>query len=125
MDEVKKNGYIKQIIKGLLSSVIIALICVLTFAFIVKFAMLNSGIVKAVNQFIKILSVFLGCVFCVREKAGLIKGGFIGLFFSILIYLIFAIIGTKISFGASFFLDIVLTSLIGGVSGIIAVNMKK
>ncbi len=125
MSEVKGSGNIKQIVKGLLTSVIIALFSVLAFAFIVKLAMLNSGIVKAVNQFIKILSVFLGCVFCIREKVGLLKGGLIGLLFTVLVYLIFALIGSEISFGTSFFLDLVFTSLIGGVSGVIAVNMKK
>ena len=124
MSEVKEAGFIKQIIKGLLTSVIITLIGVLIFAFIVKIAVLNGSVIKAVNQFIKILSVFLGCLVSVRRNGGLIKGALVGLLFSVIIYLIFALFGGGISFGASFFLDLFFTSIIGAISGIISVNVK-
>ena len=125
MDEVKESGAIKQIIKGLLTAFIVALIGILIFAFIVKIAVLNNGVVKAVNQFIKVLAIFLGCTICVRKNLGLIKGAVIGFLFTVVIYLIFALIGSNVSFGVSFIIEIVFTSIIGGISGVIAVNMKK
>ncbi len=125
MDEVKDSGPIIQIIKGVLATFIIALIGILIFAFIVKFAVLNSGVVKAVNQFIKVLSIFLGCTICVRKNLGLIKGALIGLLFTAVIYLTFALIGSNVSFGITFLIEIIFTSIIGAISGVIAVNMKK
>lgn len=125
MDEVKESGAIKQIIKGVLTAFIVALIGILIFAFIVKIAVLNNGVVKAVNQFIKVLAIFLGCTICVRKNLGLIKGAVIGFLFTVVIYLIFALIGSSVLFGVSFIIEIVFTSIIGGISGVIAVNMKK
>ena len=125
MDEVKESGPIKQVIKGVLATFIVALIGVLIFAFIVKIAVLNNGVVKAVNQFIKVLSIFLGCTICIKKNFGLIKGALIGLIFTVVINLTFALIGSSVSFGVSFLIEIIFTSIVGGICGVIAVNMKK
>ena len=123
--KVARNGVLSTAIKGSLSTLIIMLASVLIFAIIVKFAYFNSGIVKTVNQFIKVISVFLGCFLSVRENKGLIKGLLIGLISCLLISLIFALLGGGIGFGLNFIIDVVFMSLIGLISGIIVVNVKK
>ena len=122
---MSEKGFFSTIIKGALCSVIITLFSVLIFALIVKFTLLNSGVIKAVNQFIKIISILLGSMFFIRGKLGLIKGAILGLLTTIITYLLFSLFCGGISFNGSFILDIIFTAIIGGISGVLAVNMKK
>ena len=125
MDKTEKVGGVSSIIKGVATSVIVTLVGVLIFAGVVKLTFLGQSIIKTVNQFIKILSIFFGCFFCVSGKNGLIKGAIIGVLSMVITYLLFALIGGEISFGKPFFLDLVFGLIVGGISGIIAVNVKK
>ncbi len=121
----ENGGVVKNIVKGVLGAVIVALVGVLIFAFIIKVACLNGGVIKSVNQFIKILAVFLGCAFSVRGKGGLIKGALIGMISMAVVYLLFALFGSAITFGAGFIIDIIFGLIVGAISGIITVNVKK
>ena len=64
-------------------------------------------------------------MFFIRGKLGLIKGAILGLLTTIITYLLFSLFCGGISFNGSFILDIIFTAIIGGISGILAVNMKK
>ena len=117
--------FFSGIIKAVFSAVIITLVGVLIFAGIVKFALLSQAVIKAVNQFIKILAIFLGCSFCIRGKNGLFSGVIMGFLTTVITYLIFSLFCGKMIFGNNFLLDLIFTSVIGAVSGIISVNIKK
>ena len=113
------------VIKGVLTAVITALIGVLIFACVVKITLMQSNSVKIVNQIIKIVSVFLGCMVAVRAEKGLLKGCLIGAISNVIIYAIFALISKTQLFGLSFFIDLIFMLIIGGISGVIAVNIKR
>ena len=115
----RQNGSMFCMLKGTGTALICALISILVFAFVAKTASLNSNVIKAVNQFLKILSVFMGCITAVRGGKGLVKGALIGLLFTVLIYLIFALIGGGKILSINFFIDLVFGLLIGAISGII------
>ena len=125
MEKNKVSGFFGDIIRGIATALIITLLGVLIFAGVVKLATLSSAVIKAVNQFIKIISVFLGCSFSLKENKGLLKGVLVGVGYTVLTYLIFALIGGGVSFGLSFLLDIALGVVVGGVAGVIAINVKK
>ena len=125
MEKSNTSLFFSSIVKGIATALIITLLGVLIFAGVVKIATLNSLVIKAVNQFIKILSVFLGCSFSLKENKGLLKGGIVGVGATVLTYLIFALIGSGVSFGLSFVLDLILALVVGCVSGVIAVNVKS
>ena len=121
-----KEGFIKEflspIIKGVLFSIILTLVSILLFAVVVKVTVFSSVAVKIVNQFIKIISVFLGCLLFLNEGKGLIKGGIVALLYVILINSLFSLIsGTGLSIS---FLEILLCAIVGVVSGVIAVNLR-
>ena len=119
------QNFFASVLKGALFAIIVSLISILIFAFIIKIAYLNNGVIKAVNQFIKILSVFLACTFCLKNRAGLIGGALIGLIFTLVTYLLFALFLGQTNFGATFIIEIIFMLVIGAVSGIISVNLKK
>ncbi len=124
MENTVKNGLV-MVLKGAIITLLVTLIGVLVFAGVVKVASLNANVIKPVNQFIKTLAVFFGCFFSLKGSKGFIKGGLLGLVGTVVIYLVFALIGGNISFGASFLLDLLLGVIVGVVSGIITVNLKK
>ncbi len=123
--EQTKSGAVLQIIKGVLTALIVALVAVFLFGLILKIASLNSTVIKAVNQFIKVLAVFLGCFFSLKESKGLIKGFVVGGLSAALITLVFALISSDIGFGLGFFIDIIFMGILGAISGIISVNLKE
>lgn len=125
MSENSQNGFFSSVLKGVLTALIVCLLGILIFAFIIKFAMLNTVVIKSVNQFIKVLSVFLGCVFCVKGGAGLIKGVLIGAISTALTFLLFSLFGVQVSFGLTFIIELLFGVVAGGISGIIAVNIKR
>ena len=121
----KEKGFTVSFIKGVFTAVISALVGVLIFALIIKMANLSSGVVKPVNQFIKVISIFLGCFFAVSGKRGYIKGGLIGIISIIIIYLLFALISGANVFSGGFIIDLLFSLAVGVLSGILAVNLKK
>ena len=117
--------FFSGVIKAVFSAVIITLVGVLIFAGLLKFTLLSQSVIKAVNQFIKIIAIFLGCSFCIRGKNGLIRGAIMGFLTTVITYLLFSLFCGEMIFGNNFLLDLIFTSVIGGVSGIISVNVKK
>ena len=120
-----KGGGVVSVIKGVFFSLIIVLVGVLIFAGVIKLTSLSSSAIKPVNQFIKVLAIFFGCFLSVRGSLGFLKGGFVGVLGTALIYLTFSLIGGEISFGMPFIIDLVFGLIVGIISGIITVNVKK
>ncbi len=124
-EKSKSDNFLLSVTKGVGVAVVALLLGVLIFAGIVKIATLSSGVIKAVNQFIKAVAVFLGCFTAIRYSKGLFKGACIGVASALIIFLIFAIIGGEVSFGLSFFLDLLFGAIVGALSGVVAVNVKN
>lgn len=125
MEKSSDSGrFFPQLIKGILTGVIVTIVGILIFAVIVNLTGLSQSVIKGVNQFIKIISVFIGCLFSFSGEKGLIKGAITGLTVTVIIYLIFLLFGAA-SFGTGFFIDLALLTVVGAISGIIAVNVKK
>ncbi len=124
MQSQTNQNFFLSIIKGALFAVIFSLVSVLIFGLIIKFFPLNSAVIKTVNQFIKVLSVFLGCIIFSNGQTGLIKGLITGVISAAVTYLLFSLLFGSLSFGAPFIVDIMFSAVIGGISGIIAANLK-
>ena len=125
MENSVVKSFFMQVLKAVIISLSILLVGILLFSIVVKFALLNDGVIKAVNQFIKILAIFLGAFFSVKEGKGLLKGLTIGFTFSVISNLIFSIMGKEMFFSLSLLIDLGFNMLIGVISGIIAVNIRK
>ena len=121
----ERAGFFSGIIKGALTAVIITLVGVLIFAGITKFTLFNNGVIKAVNQFIKILAIFLGCSFNIRGNNGLIRGGVLALLSTVITYSLFSLFCGTSAFNQNFLFDLIFTTIIGAISGVITVNVKK
>ncbi len=119
------NGTFKdffiEVIKAVLFAVILTLVALLIFAFIVKLTPFSTIAVKIVNQFIKCISVFTACMFCVRREKGFLKGAIAGGLYALIIYTLFSLISkTTLTFPI---LELTLCLTVGLFSGVISANV--
>lgn len=121
---MQTKTFISCILKATLLALTCSLIGILIFALIVKFTAPTTAVVKTVNQIVKVIAVFIGCFFSVKGKLGIVKGGVAGALFTVLLYAVFAIMSGTGIFSLEMFIDLLFTAGIGGISGIIAVNVR-
>lgn len=121
------KGIILSSIKGAIISLCVAMLLILMFAFIVKWASLEEGVINPINQIIKIVSIFFGvygaCKNCDKFfRKGLIVGGI----FSVLSFVIFSMLNNFIfAFEPSLVWDILFSTLIGGLCSVVVYYIKK
>lgn len=121
-----KNSYWWGIIRGSLIAVSVSLVLILIFALAIKFLNINESWILPINQIIKIVSIFIGTLFAFGNRnKGFLKGLVIGIIYTILAYTIFSILAGQFSFTLNSFTDMLFGGIIGGISGIIIVNIKK
>ena len=111
--------------KSVCIAAIVTLAAVLVFALLVKLFSIGSGAITAVNQVIKAVAIFVGCMVCVKPGRGLLKGLVSGVAVIILTYFLFAILAGENSFGWTNVLDLVFGALVGAVSGFVAGFVKN
>lgn len=122
-----KVPFVVNVLKGSLMALSICLIGILIFAFALRIFTISDNAIKPVNQVIKIVSILFGTMFGLKKAKdmGLISGMMIGLLFTIISFVTFSLLDGNFEFGISILNDCLFGSIIGGISGIIAVNFKK
>lgn len=118
--------------RGVSLAIIVCLAAVLIFALVIQFTGLPESVIMPVNQFIKVLAIFIGCFFSLRGSKGWLKGGLVGLIAGGLVgliaggltFLLFALLGGFPS-GLRILWDLLFCVGVGILSGIISVNLKK
>ncbi len=123
----KKGNFGLSVIKGGLIALGFSLVGILIFAFVLKFTSVSDKIITPVNQVIKGASVFFGIFigFKKERKMGLAGGVLIGLLFTLLAFVSFSLLSGSFVFDRTLVVDCVFGSIIGGICGVICVNLKK
>ena len=116
-----------NILKGALASVSFSLIFILIFALIIRFFNIPDSWIFPVNQAIKLVSLFVGISIALKDnkQKGFVKGMILAISYFVLSFVIFSILQSKINFSISNLYDFILTTLSGGLIGIIFVNIKR
>jgi putative membrane protein (TIGR04086 family) len=124
--EQKDNTVLLRVLKGSLIALIISLVLVLVFAFILSFVPLSDGVIAPINQVIRGVSILVGTIIALKKskEMGLISGIIIGFIYTILSLLVFSILSGGFEISKTILNDLAFASIIGGISGIIAVNLK-
>lgn len=117
MSEKIKNGpkLFLQLIKSALLGVVVSILLVLALAFVLKFINLSNGMVRVVDEIIKIVSLLIATIHLVKKSPYKIffKGICLGIMYTALTFCVFSIMKGGISFSLSALIDIIL----GGVTG--------
>lgn len=122
---MNKASCVFQIAKGTVIVTVFSLAAVLVFALVIKIFSVPSEAITYVDQVIKAAAILVGCVFSVKEEKGILKGAITGIAGVVVTYFIFSAIGDEFSLSVFFLLELLFGAVIGGVSGIIAVNIRK
>ena len=131
MSSLVKNNEKKSTLLSILSGTIVAisvtLVLILLFALLIRFFNINDSWIFPVNQVIKIISMFVGGVVFLKKQGnrGFFKGIIMGLIYYVLSYIVFSILQGGFALTMSNFYDLILTVLMGGLIGIIVVNIMK
>lgn len=112
-----------QIVKGTLISVAICFIGALLLAVLIRTFAWSDGVIRPVTTVLKAAAIFVGCLFSVREEKGLLKGVAVGAFSMMIACFLFCLIGGH--FAKLFFLEVLFGLIIGALSGVIAVNVRR
>ena len=123
--EESVGGEIFQVVKGVGVSLILSLIMALIFAVALRFCYLPQQIIYPINQLIKGIAVVIGTLICVRGEKGFLKGLIIALVFTALSYLAFSALGGDFSLSWMIAVELLITGMIGVLSGSIAVNLQR
>ena len=121
----------KQLFVSLLSAVLVAvastLIMILLFALVIRFFNVKDSWIFPINQVIKCISLLFGVMIILQKNNsnGFLKGILLAITYFILSNVVFSILQGSFSFKLSNLYDLLLTTLIGGIIGIIVVNIKK
>lgn len=127
LSKKKSTSMLLNIIKGAFWGVSFSLVCVLIFAFVIKFTSVGEGAIQPVNQVIKVLSILFACWIIGKkvQHQGWLVGLFTGLAYTALAFIIFSILDGNFNFGLNVLNDLVFGSIIGIVAGIIAISLRK
>ncbi len=123
---LEKSSGLIEILKATIFALIISMVLIIVFAIIIRFVNISDNIIMPVNQIIKGVSILLACIITLRgSKKGLIKGIIIGVLYSILSYIVFSVLSSTMTIGLTTITDLLFSAIIGGISGLVAVNIKK
>lgn len=122
----KDKGYIFETVKANVIALIFALVAVLLSALAVKFFNASDKSIPIINQVIKSVAIFVGCLFSLKKpNNGWLRGIVCGFTFTWLAYIVFSLLDGNFTVGLSMLNDCVLGMVSGMISGIIAVNVRK
>lgn len=122
-----KSTIILQLLKGSFWALSCALLCILVFAFIIKYTSISTSAIQPINQVIKGLSILVGC-FVFGKKVntkGYLWGAVIGVLFTILAFIVFSILDGSFSINLNFLTDLVFGAIMGAFAGIICISLRK
>ena len=122
-----KTETILAIVKGAFWGVAFSLLCILIFAFILKYTNISEGVIQPVNQVIKGLSLLIACFVTSRQvnKNGWLVGLLVGLLYTLLTYIVFSILNGGFSFGLPLLFDTLFGTIGGMIAGIICISLLK
>ncbi|MBR4943138.1 MAG: TIGR04086 family membrane protein [Clostridia bacterium] len=123
-ERVYGNGFF-TVLKGVFASLVISFVGTVVFAVILEGGKIGDKAVYPVTQTIKHLSLAIGVLLFIRGEKGWLKGGGAGLMFAALSYLAFSFLGGDFSLGWLVILELMISFVIGALSGCIAVNLKR
>ena len=114
-----------DVVKGVLLALAVSVLLAVVFAVVLRQMPLSESVIYTINQVIIGICIVLGVLAFVRGEKGWLKGGLTAILFTALSYLAFSAIGGDFSLSWIVLLEIVIACLIGGVSGILAVNFQE
>jgi putative membrane protein (TIGR04086 family) len=100
---------------------------ILLFAVTIRFLNVPDKAIFPVNQIIKIVSLFVGISIVLKKtkSKGFFTGIIVGLCYFLVSFFVFSILQNSFTFSLNNLYDLILTTLMSGIIGIILINFFK
>jgi putative membrane protein (TIGR04086 family) len=114
------------LLKGIGSAILITLAGMVLLSAIVVFFPVSDGALLALNQILKIASIFFGALIAVGfgGKRGFALGAAIGLIYMVLGYALYCLLDRSLSNAVQMTGEFLLGALIGALSGAVVANIR-
>ncbi len=115
------------ILKGLIISVLITAAAVIIFALLMQWLKPSDGVIRVVNQIVKLLSIIGGVYFTVGRggENGLLRGATVGLLYMGVGVVLYALLAGQNVPWTSYLADLAMGIAGGGITGMLLSNMHK
>ena len=115
------------ILRGLLTAIGVTLACVLIFALLMQWLRPSDGVIRVVNQLIKLGSIFAGVYVAVGRGGdkGMLTGALVGLVYMLLGVLLYALLSGQQLPWTAYLSDIAMGVAGGGIAGAIVAGMRR
>ncbi|MBQ4268303.1 MAG: TIGR04086 family membrane protein [Clostridia bacterium] len=114
-----------QIVKAALAAVAACVVGAFVFAIVLRFSAIPDRAILPVNETLKVVAIFFGAMLFIKGEKGLLKGALTGVFTVALSYLAFSALGGDFSLSWLIFAELFFGAVVGGASGVAAVNFKS
>ncbi|MBR4270768.1 MAG: TIGR04086 family membrane protein [Clostridia bacterium] len=127
MENIQSSNIVLSITKAAFFAITCSLLGVLIFALLLKFTPISESLISPVNQSIKVLSIFVGCLVLTKKQTAHIWfwGAILGLVYTVLSYIIFSILDGEFSFSISLLWDALFAMIVGLISGVFTKLITK
>ena len=112
--------------RGLLLSIAATAAAVVLFAVVISFVDIQDGLIRVVNQVIKIGAIFLGVYMIVPrgDSAGIRRGALLGLLYMGVGVLVYALLSQQQMTWLGYLTDVLMGVAAGGLSGMLLGSLK-
>lgn len=127
VEKIKKDNAIFSILKGYVVSIVLSVIFVLIYSLILINTSIEEKTIKPVVIGIAGISILCGSIFsCLKiKKKGILNGVVVGVLYFASLYVLSSIVFCGFSFNISSLIMILVGILLGGIGGVLGVNLRK
>ena len=115
----RQGGVWLSLLKGVLLAVAVTLVLVAVFALVISLFSVPDGVVRGVNQGIKLLAIVLGVRAAVSRggEGGILRGALVGLAYMAVGVLVYALLTAQKLSAVAYLADLLLGVAAGGLTG--------
>ncbi len=122
----RASGKGQALWRGLLLSIGVTIGAVILFALVIGLTNPGDGVIRIVNQFIKLAAIFVGVRAIVPKGAenGIRRGALLGLIYMGVGVLLYALLSQQKLTVMGYVIDVLMGVAVGGLSGMLLSSMK-
>ena len=121
----ERVSILTRILKGVLAAALVSLMLMMLLALIVVYAQPGDSLIAAINQVIKLASLLLGVLVCVRPggRRGFLLGAAVGLCYMALGYGLYCLLDDTMLTFSMLALEFSMGAVLGALAGALVANL--
>ena len=124
---MENNNYFKCVLKGTVGSLLFTFSGILVLSFLMTKLVFSKHMFNVLYLVISLISLAFGAMIAAKKKQskGLLVGFGVTVFYSVIIYIVCLIMNGGFSFNMFELFKLVAALIVGGLGGVLGVNMQE